>query len=98
MNIKIGPPVTIVVGDILFVKELLGDFIESDAQILKSINGGANIEVFMSKHTNLALRLNNTLVITRLTISSDPVGVPTLPGYMMLLPANMILVILGSDF
>ena len=52
----------------------------------------------MSKHINLALRLNNTLLIMSLTSSRNPVGVPTSPGYTMLLPAILIHVQFGSDF
>ena len=52
----------------------------------------------MPKHTNLALHRDITLLIMSLTSSSDPVGVPTLPGYLILLPEIVILVWLGSDF
>ena len=52
----------------------------------------------MSKHTNLALRIDNMLLIISFTRSSDPVGVTTSPGYTMLLPAIVIRVQLGSDF
>ena len=48
-DFKIGPPVIIVFGKILFVDELLGDIIEFDAQVLKLIEGGAQIEVFYVK-------------------------------------------------
>ena len=44
----------------------------------------------MSKYTSLALRIDNTLLIMSLTSSSDPVGVPTLLGYTMLLLAIVI--------
>ena len=47
-DFEIVPPVTIG-GEILFVNELLGNFIEFDAHILKSIKGGAQIEVFNVK-------------------------------------------------
>ena len=52
----------------------------------------------MSKHTNLELRLENTLLMMILTSSSDPVGVPTLPGYTTLLPKIVIHVRLGYNF
>ena len=97
-DLEIVPPITIVVGKIVFADEILGNFIESDAYILKAIKGGAKIEVFLSKHTNLALRLDNTLLMMSLTSSSDPVGVPTSPGYTMILPAIVIRVQLGYDF
>ena len=38
------------------------------------------VEVFISKHKNLACRRNSTLLIISLTISSDSVGGPTSPG------------------
>ena len=52
----------------------------------------------MSKHANLALRCDSTLLIMSLTSSSDPVGVPISPGYVMLLTEIVILVRLGSDY
>ena len=44
MDFELSPPVTIAVGKILFVDELLGSFIESDAHVLKLIKGGAQID------------------------------------------------------
>ena len=52
----------------------------------------------MSKHKNLALHINNTLSMMSLTSLSDPIGVPTLPGYTMLLPEIVLRVGLRSDF
>ena len=75
----IVPPVTIG-GEILFVNELLGNFIEFDAHILKSINGGAQIEFFILKPANLAFCIDNTLLMMSLTSSSDTVGVPKSTG------------------
>ena len=48
-DFKIGPPVIIVFGKILFVDELLGDFIESDTHVLKYNKGGAHTEVYYVK-------------------------------------------------
>ena len=52
----------------------------------------------MTKHVKVALCRDSTLSIISLTSSSDPVWVPTSPGYKMLLPAIVILVRLGSNF
>ena len=52
----------------------------------------------MTKHANVALRRNSTLLIMSLKRSSDPVGVPTLRRYKMLLPEIVILVQLVSNF
>ena len=49
MDFELSPPVAIAVGKILFVDELLGSFIESDAHVLKSIEGGAQIDFFNVK-------------------------------------------------
>ena len=49
MDFEIVPPVTIVVGYIVFVNELLGKLFESDVYVLKLIKGGAKIEVFYVK-------------------------------------------------
>ena len=52
----------------------------------------------MSKHANLALHLDNTLLMMSLKSSGNPIDVSTSPGYTMFLPGIVIRVRLGSNF
>ena len=68
------------VFECVFVDEFFGDVGDFDADIFWLVQGGVEVEIFEIKGCKVSPALGS------LTSSSEPVGVPTSPGYAMLLP------------
>jgi hypothetical protein len=69
--------------ELVLVNEFLGDVCKLDADVLWLVEWGVETEV-LEVHP-LALHWERTLLTSNLTSSIEPVGVPTFPGYTMLL-------------
>ncbi len=86
-----------VVGETVFVAELLGNVGVLDADVFLPLHlWYLEKKLAASKQANLAPRRKSTELIISLTRSSDAPGVPTSPGYLTLVPATVMRVRSGS--
>ena len=68
------------VPEVVFVDDFLGDFIDDNANVFWSFEGGREVNFEMSIVMNLAFFVETTLLKIIFATNVSSVGVATLPG------------------
>jgi hypothetical protein len=84
-HFKVDPGVAGNLVELVLVDEFLGDVRKLDVDVLWPVKRGVQIEVLDVHGGKPGITLGETLLTSNLTSSIEPVGVPTSPGYAMLL-------------
>jgi hypothetical protein len=85
-HLGVDPGVTGKLVELVLVDEFLGDVRKFDADILWPVKQGVKIEILEVYGGKPGITLGENTVESNLTSLIEPVGVPTSPGYAMLLP------------
>jgi hypothetical protein len=85
-HFKVDPGVTDNLVDLVLVNEFLGDVCKLDAEVLWPVEAGVEIEILEVHGGEPSVCWERILLMSNLTSSIESVGVPTSPGYAMLLP------------
>ncbi len=79
-DLKVHPTISGVCREVVLVDEFLGNVGESDADVLRTVEGVPMLNFFTSKQANLALFQERTLLTRSLKSSKEAVLVPVSPG------------------